>query len=55
MYEADAGIEELLKRAGDETVDINRLADQMRIFVDLHPQWEEAIGRFAVQLAREDD
>lgn len=55
MYDSDRGIEELLTRRDGETVSIEWLATQMRSFVDAHPAWEDAIGRFAVQLARDDD
>jgi hypothetical protein len=37
------------------TINVEWLAEQMRTFVDLNPQWEDAIGRFASQLARADD
>lgn len=55
MYDSDRGIEELLARRPDESVSIEWLAEQMRAFVDHHPSWEDAIGRFAVFLARDDD
>ncbi len=55
MYDSDRGIEELLTRREDETVSIEWLAGQMRAFVDAHPAWEDAIGRFAVYLARDDE
>lgn len=55
MYDSDRGIEELLTRREDETVSVEWLADQMRAFVDQHPAWEDAIGRFAVYLARDED
>lgn len=55
MYDSDRGIEELLTRRGGEDVSIDWLADQMRAFVDAHPTWEDAVGRLAVFLARDDD
>ena len=67
MYDSDRGIEEMLKRLGPDepgleldnsdtpSVSIEWLAEQMRTFVDLNPDWEDAIGRFASQLARSDD
>ncbi len=55
MYDSDRGIEELLQRRGDDEVSMEWLAAQMRLFVDLHPTWEDAVGRFAVFLARDTD
>lgn len=55
MYDSDRGIEELLSRRDGETVAVAWIAEQMRAFVDEHPTWEDAIGRFAVFLARGDD
>lgn len=55
MYDSDRGIEELLERREDETISIEWLADQMRAFVDAHPGWEDAISRFAVHLARDEE
>jgi Family of unknown function (DUF6104) len=55
MYESDRGIEELEQRRADESVSVEWLADQMRTFVDLHPDWEDAVSRLAVFLARDDD
>ena len=55
MYDSDRGIEELLTRRDGEDFSVEWLADQMRAFVDAHPSWEDAIGRFAVYLARDDD
>lgn len=55
MYDSDRGIEELLTRRGDDDVSVEWLAARMRVFVDLHPTWEDPIGRFAVFLARDSD
>ena len=55
MYFTDRGIEELEKRRGDEEVTLAWLADQLRDFVDVHPDHENAIERFATWLARADD
>ncbi|MFN8126628.1 MAG: DUF6104 family protein [Candidatus Nanopelagicales bacterium] len=55
MYDSDRGIDELLDRRADEDVSIEWLADRMRVFVDLHPGWEDAVGRLAVFLARQGD
>ena len=55
MYFTDRGIEELEKRRGDEDVTLAWLADQLRTYVDVHPDDENAIERFATWLARVDD
>jgi hypothetical protein len=55
MYFTDRGIEELEARRGDEDVSVAWVADQLRAFVDVHPEFETAIERFATWLARVDD
>ncbi|MCK9894915.1 DUF6104 family protein [Frankia sp. AgB32] len=55
MYFTDRGIEELVDRRGEETLTIEGLADAMRAFVDVHPEFEVAIERLATWLARPDD
>ncbi|MCX6396450.1 MAG: DUF6104 family protein [Propionibacteriales bacterium] len=55
MYFTDRGIEELEKRRGDEEVTVAWLANQLRDFVDVHPDFEVPIERFATWLARVDD
>jgi hypothetical protein len=55
MYFTDRGIEELDQRRGDERVTLSWLAEQLRTFVDLHPEFEVGIERFATWLARTDD
>lgn len=55
MYDSDRGIEELLARREGDTLSVEWLAGRMRAFVDLHPTWEDAIGRLAVFLARDDE
>ncbi|MGL5829182.1 MAG: DUF6104 family protein [Angustibacter sp.] len=58
MYFTDRGIEELQERRGDESVTLDWLAERMREFVDLHPDFETPIERLATWLARladEDD
>lgn len=70
MYESDSGIEEMLHRLGpqgggespedsvtssDSVIGVEWLAQQMRLFVDLHPDWEDAVGSLASYLARADD
>ena len=55
MYFTDRGIEELAARRGEETVRLTWLADRLREFVDLNPDFEIPIERFATWLARLDD
>jgi hypothetical protein len=55
MYFTDRGIEELVARRGDEQVSLAWLAEQMQVFVDLSPDFEVAVERFATYLARLDD
>ena len=55
MYFTDRGIEELAQRRGDETVTLEWLADQLRTFVDLNPEFETPIERLATWLARRDE
>jgi hypothetical protein len=55
MYFTDRGIEELEERRGDEQVTVGWLAERMRHFVDLNPEFDTAIERLATWLARADD
>jgi hypothetical protein len=55
VYFTDRGIEELEKRRGEETVSLTWVAEQLRLFVDLNPDFEVPIERFATWLARLDD
>lgn len=55
MYFTDRGIEELADRRGDQTVSIDWLAERLRQFVDLNPEFETPIDRLATWLARDDD
>jgi len=54
MYFTDAGIEELNDRRGDERVSVSWLAERLRDFVDLNPEFETAVDRLASWLARLD-
>ena len=54
MYFTDAGIEELDERRGDEQVTMAWLAERLRDFVDLNPEFETAVDRLAKWLARTD-
>ncbi len=55
MYFTDRGIEELVARRGEEQVGIDWLAEQLRTFVDLNPEFEVPVERLATWLARLDD
>lgn len=55
MYFTDRGIEELVERRGEEEVSFAWLAEQLRFFVDLNPDFETPIERLATWLARLDD
>ena len=54
MYFTDAGIEELNDRRGEEQVSMSWLAERLRDFVDLNPEFETAVDRLASWLARLD-
>ena len=55
MYFTDRGIEELVERRGEEEVGIIWLAERLREFVDLNPEFETPVERLATWLARLDD
>jgi hypothetical protein len=55
MYFTDRGIEELAERRGQETVSVEWLAERLRDFLDLNPEFETPIDRFASWLARLED
>lgn len=58
MYFTDRGIEELAERRGEEEVSLAWVADRLREFVDLNPEFETPVDRLATWLARladEDD
>jgi hypothetical protein len=55
MYFTDRGIEELDDRRGDETVTLGWLAEKLREFVDLNPEFETPVERLATFLARYDN
>ncbi|MEU4676814.1 DUF6104 family protein [Micromonospora sp. NPDC023737] len=55
MYFTDRGIEELVERRGDEQFSVEWLAERLRDFVDLNPEFETPVERFATWLARLDD
>jgi hypothetical protein len=54
VYFTDRGIEELEQRRGEEEVSLSWLADRLRAFVDLNPEFETAVERLATFLARDD-
>ena len=47
MYATDRGIEELERRRGEEEVSLAWLAEQLRVFVDLNPEFEVPVERLA--------
>jgi len=55
MYATDRGIEELADRRGEETVTLEWLAERLRNFIDLNPEFEVPVERLATWLARLDD
>ena len=55
MYFTDRGLEELAERRGEESVSLRWLAERMREFVDLNPEFEIPVERLATWLARLDD
>ncbi len=55
VYFTDRGIEELAARRGDEQFSVAWLAEQLRTFVDLNPDFETPVERLATWLARLDD
>ncbi|MFZ0323903.1 MAG: DUF6104 family protein [Actinomycetes bacterium] len=55
MYFTDRGIEELQQRRGDESVTLDWVAERLREFVDLNPEFEVPVERLATWLARVDD
>jgi hypothetical protein len=54
MYATDRGIEELADRRGEQEVTLAWLADRLRTFVDLNPEFELPVERLATWLARDD-
>ena len=55
VYATDRGIEELEARRGEETVSLAWLAERLRAFVDLNPDFEVPVERLATWLARDDE
>ena len=55
MYFTDRGIEELAQRRGDDEVSLSWVAERLREFVDLNPDFETPVERLATWLARLDD
>jgi Family of unknown function (DUF6104) len=55
VYFTDRGIEELERRRGDEDCTFGWLAERLREFVDLNPEFEVPVERLATWLARDDD
>ena len=55
MYFTDRGIEELQTRRGEDLVTVDWVAERLREFVDLNPEFEVPVERLATWLARLDD
>ena len=55
MYFTDRGIEELAARRGVDEVSLDWVAERLREFVDLNPEFEVPIERLATWLARLDE
>jgi hypothetical protein len=55
MYFTDRGIEELEQRRGEDELSMAWLAERLREFVDLNPEFETPVDRLATWLARLDD
>ena len=55
MSFTDRGLEELAERRGEEQVSLAWLAERLRQFVDLNPDFEVPVERLATWLARLDD
>jgi hypothetical protein len=55
MYFTDRGIEELVDRRGEEQVSLAWVGQRLQVFVDLNPEFETAVDRFATWLARDDE
>jgi Family of unknown function (DUF6104) len=55
VYFTDRGIEELQARRGQDEVTLAWLADQLRTFVDINPEFETTVERLATWLARLDE
>jgi hypothetical protein len=55
VYFTDRGIEELEDRRAADQVTLGWLAERLREFVDLNPEFESPVDRLATWLARLDD
>jgi len=55
VYFTDQGIEELAQRRAGDEVSLGWLAERLREFVDIVPEFESAVDRLASWLARLDD
>lgn len=55
MYFTDRGIDALEEARGDERVSLSWLAERLREFVDLNPEFEAAVDRLASWLAAAED
>jgi Family of unknown function (DUF6104) len=55
VYFTDRGIEELADRRGGEEVTLSWLAERLREFVDVFPEFGAGVDQLASWLARLDD
>jgi len=55
MYFTDRGIDELTDRRGEEMVSLGWVAERLREFVDVNPEFETPVERLATWLARLED
>lgn len=55
MYFTDRGLKELVDRRGHKEITFEWLAEQLRTFVDLNPEFETPVERLASWLARLDE
>jgi Family of unknown function (DUF6104) len=55
VYFTDRGIEELEARRGEDDFAVAWLAERLRDFVNLNPEFEVAVDRLATWLARLDE
>jgi hypothetical protein len=55
MYFTDRGIDELTDRRGEEMVSLGWVAERLREFVDVNPEFETSVERLATWLARLED
>ena len=55
MHYSARGVEEVSRRREGEEFTVEWLGDQLRVYVDLHPDDENVVERLATWLARDDE